>query len=606
MNGASEFWVRLPAFAHQLETIPIEFIDNWHYTDILSEGYSSYRDIGTTEIHSGVYLYEGVHGNLTVDGDDTAGIFDLRGDSGATSIANGIISKERNNYNNSLYHKFNVVVNSDVTYTIAFLMISREKPYLMLDEVESNYSRVIYKTIDVTGCYADTKSWGYPPAHSKVMMGLKTNVSEGHSETVDLLLEPHFSFIFTRGIGDNNMFGYTTNNNDTVKINIHYPDFDFDGVVDKYPSFYVPFIMDGDYDEGISPAVNVKLGTKDGSLLVVDELEDGIADFAYDDHHYNWLIEDYEYKFNNYFLFSSPHITSPSFPVHPDELYTELTFNDIPYPLTFLCKKNDGQLYNKNPNSLNYSSSSFWLGENFVTGHDNSFSEVKEVVDNVSYTYWDVDYTEYGERYFYEIFTSFQFTEGRWNTIKLPPQTVILSWSEMEERGIENNTVIKGRHNDYTIIGQNGTEQHLNTHDRSNSERAGTGGIFSYIGKDWWKPQNLPSTLIGVGRWLLDSVIAGMRTMIDSLWTGLQTIWAFIRTIPNRIWEGLQALGTWISRTVMEFIAPILEVLGDLWAMGGMFIEVLSYVFAFLLFFLVMYIVVKVISKTEGVFNETV
>ena len=593
MNGASEFWVRLPAFAHQLETINLE-----------RESYSTTTGNRTTvqsTINSGIYLYQGGYNNFSIDGDETMGIFDLRADSNTTSIANGIISKENNNYNNSLYHRFNVVVNSDITYTIAFLMISREKPYIMLDEVESSNSQIDYKVVSIDDVYLydGYTDWMGILIDRRSYNHLLSDVSTSDSTSKDLLIEPHFSFIFTKGLGENNMFGYSLPDNSSIKINMRYDG--FEGVSsEKYPSVYIPFLLD-DID-GITPPINLKLGISQydddpGTLLFVydedDELNEPV-EFPPNHALYNWYVNGtYEYIFTNYLLFSTTDLQTPTgvydIQPKPDILYNELIINNLPQSLTFLCRENTEKEYSKLPSSTNQTVSSFWMGETFTRNGGDFYLVEEEIIDGSMNRIVSTDYTQYGERYFYEIFTSLDFTEGRWNTIKLPAQTVVLSWSEMELRGISNNTIIKGRHRPYIITGRNETTANINTGDTEDSS----------IWDMEWSWTNIGANMLAFGTWVLNHIINGMRTMVDSLWRGVESLWAFIQTIPQRVYDGLEALGTWITRVVTEFFAQILEILGDLWELGGLYLQAFSHILAFMLFFLVLYAVIKIIASTE-------
>ncbi|KXB07342.1 hypothetical protein AKJ51_01580 [candidate division MSBL1 archaeon SCGC-AAA382A20] len=616
MNGASEFWVKLPCHPQQLE--PITFAEIGEYTDVYSK------------VHSGLYIYEGSYDDFTIEGDYTAGIFDLRAKGGIKSEANAIISSE-DGYNNSAYQKVNFIINSDVTYTFVLLLLTTEKPYLKLDETSMG-GKVSYKNLKLNdvGYNLSWESlvWDYTNLYADF-----EEVDEGNKT---LPLTPHFSFIFTKGVGYNNLFGHTIETTSKISMSKEY---ELNTAVGnkKYPSVYTPFIYNDDMTPYVRPDINLTISYPDGETILIEDHGQPLPTVkGMDALWYAWNETDYNYKFYKYLLWSGTYIKNNFV---GDDVYVTTEYDSMPKGTTFLCKKPTTDTYSKNPPGMGIKSGkSFWLGTRWYMEE-----EGENIGEKKNDTYW-FNYTNMAERYFYDIHSSFDLTDGRWNTIKLPSKTISLNYKEIERRGLSDGLVVRGRHRNFVVkqkpyekyvidgtliimhgeryevppggeitlenpgqvipedvdvYNENGTlvskafTTKINT--KANPKKKEVSG-FSVDYNPWAQPIRFVKDL---SNHYLNKFIGFLKTIPSTLSQKFNSLKAFISSLPDKIWAQMQKVGKWIKRTVMEFLEPVLEVLGNIWELGGLYLEALSYVLSFIAFFIGMAVIVKAISYTE-------
>lgn len=592
MSGASEFWVKMPIHASQLTTID----HNIEYERDIDDRETIRRYKSQTTIHPGFYIFEGKQEEFQIEGDYTSGIFDLRGEEESYSHANSIITKD-NFYRDSVYQKINAIIQPDVEYTLAFLAITEDEPEIKMDEVQSEDSKITMKSMEMEGASFDLDVRRTIVDFQHPMCDFTTVKSSEE----DLHMSPHFSFTFTSGTGRGSLFGASLDEESTVFVSDNIQ-FNENEVQNKYLSHYIPFKYDDLEGSGITPHIGVRLSDQNQDTFLNEDEGTSYYDWStkdVDNTTRNGRDVDYGFEFNRFLLLSSykfNHTTEKE----SHDANIGYTFEDLPQNFTFLAKeREDDFTYNKrytlgegfsgarepihgeiiNEDRTTWGKgATHWLGETMRVGEDTEWgfggrkrevtleneSEGEEGVAHQIFEYYTDYEDDFPERYFYDVHTANEWTEGRWNTIKLPPSVEYIDAEEAVKRGIPEGTKIRTRHRDY-IIEVEGNVDDVEVDDDD-------GGLLP--DNPWEKPKQ---TVMAIGNYIVDRVTGAIRRNLAYVRDQLEKVWVGITSFIGDMWERIQDVGEWIHRSVMSIVEFITQIAGDILDMAFMMGHAFTY-----------------------------
>lgn len=717
MNGASQYYVKMPIDGNQLTSIPLNLVVNKDNQNLLN---------ANSQIYPAFYMYEGNHQKFRVNGSNSMGMFDLRTRSGETSVANSIITPE-DNYDGAVYHKVNSIIKPNQKYTFTFLAITRNKPILKVDEQTSEYASVSPTLLEITDINGEiyfrqglNKLGSNASAQDGcVASGTFAQVETTVYDNIDFPLRPHFSFVFTRGIGQGNLFGYRLHQKSQIYISKSHQ---FNGEAENmtYPSIYTPFRYNG-LKPAIRPNVEMRIAKENhielgpmnitvpnkesnatstidtlngfevdpisinktmdyvlngsGPQLDVDPTSDSYSTSTTG--YYGWQRLDYnpyKYNYSEYFLASGPRIEY--YATDSGNITTEVgggmkPYNgngyiqvgyEFPANTTLLCREPKNRNYEKYPTNT-YSPRKYTRGiANNEDDYENNYTPLQKVfyerTQKVT-THWfgerwrrqsptrslmEADFsggfpyemwwnfTDSPERFFYDVHTSVKFPKERWNTLKMPMGVKYMNATKAEDYTFGHRDIIHSEHRDYLMIL---TEEVTDTQVEDVEEKyfglskekevtktitlqTLDGGVLGKtiknknIVKDKYWGLNFEGESLNYKKEILpnlrntiyqrdDDLVAGFTSVSQQFKeeqrSTSDTIISYLTSIPEKIWQLLQNLGNWIMRHVMDFISPIINILQDIWHIGGMYLQTLGYIFSFLFVFLVLFVVAKVMDS---------
>jgi len=291
MNGASEVWVQVPVDTSCLSTIDLIY-DN--------EGLATGPHYG--KFYSSVHLYKGEIDDIDVQMDGTA----ISQQSTATiddttKTPEAVVPILPKNYhNNKPYVKLNTFIESDVTYSFVFNLITETtKPRLFVTSSDNFGSVTIQQNketglstninIDLGNAMANPDEFGFN--NSPYIFGSSDYNYEKENYETDIHLAT--SFMFTKGIGNHYMFGRELEI-DAGDSLLFYPDIDWSNYDDgnKRTSFYLPFISENRLG-------NESIGSKNISIGVMNH-EVSISPSE----NHNW--ENPNWTYQNFILYTNP------------------------------------------------------------------------------------------------------------------------------------------------------------------------------------------------------------------------------------------------------------------------------------------------------------
>lgn len=301
MNGASELYIQVPVSSKSLKVM-----------DLKTENVG---DSVRGKYYSSIHIYKGEVDTVDVKMNDTAICQDSTASIGSSSGVKpqAVVPITPDDYKNGRpYVKVNTLIESDITYTFIFNLITGgEKPELFITDSQN------FQTIDIQYNYEDglatydridkgnsmlEPTYDSTPSGNVTMYADRPEVYNHYHKLYDDykyekdLQETNFhlgtSFIFTSGIGNHYMFGkeFHMEAGETLEF---YPDIDWSeyNSTTDHTSFYLPFMSENELGNSSFSSSNINIGVSNHEIGAGDE-------------NYDWRDPDWNWQ--NFILYSSP------------------------------------------------------------------------------------------------------------------------------------------------------------------------------------------------------------------------------------------------------------------------------------------------------------
>ncbi len=593
MNGASEYWIQVPVHSDSIESLRLRHDDD------------TIEDVVDNYLHSSIAVFEGDYSNADVhtrfdDCIDAPRTYYVEDGSEIKPEAVVPIT-ENNKHGDRPYVKMNMFFESDTTYTFVYNIISGgNKPRIFTTSSE-NFGKTSIQygasSIQAIGVRADVGSYQalsysygdpeFPLPEKWHKYSYVETASNMFEENEDTPMKLATSFVFTRGMGDRNLFGHE------LKINageiLHfYPDFNFsnydsDSDVNAI-SMYMPFISERDLGNDVDISIGVAGPNLDNRYGIEEDYK-------------IWNWEYIEWDFNQFILYSDStnweHIDE-GLEGYGDGITVFIKFEED-VDLTLLMSGRDAHYDETSTNSMRR-----WNGANMrLTGKDFPFYLLISDED---------PYIERHELFFTMPKLDASITQDWWAQVNstgdgLESYSHAFHIAEYYSNITYDMVDEEGKRVIINIVTDEKPDDHLHSpwHYGEEFLRAGYDWQIEQTVKiaTWFVGEGGGSGAEGGDTWLLERIRDIMKDSVNSLWEGVQDVYGSIRDavfwVYERIIEGLRV----IYDAIMDFVDWIVGVLEDAWEILGVLTERISYIIGMLGFVFATGAVSKVIKLSD-------
>ena len=603
MNGASEFYVQVPVHSDSVQSITL----NTHERD--DPRVMEKRVYSSISVFEGDYSDTDVHTRLTQTIDAGRTYFTDNGQEIEPEAVVPIVENDK--HGERPYVKMNMFFESDTTYTFVYNILSAgEKPRIFTTASENfgdlgiqygatQITNILnaYRDAEYNAMYYTLRGFYTDPYRFSYVNDAE-NIFEEYEDTP---LKLATSFVFTKGMGDRNLFGHELNI-ESGDILHFYPDIDLGnyepGSDVNTISMYMPFIS----EKNLGNEVNISIG------VAGEDLDERAP------HEWTiWNWEDIEWDFNEFILYTDTknweHID------YEHEYGTGLTvyiqFHDS-VDLTLLMSGRDSKYEMEFGNTHRIRR---WNNANMrLTGEDYAKNLLGLEESEESITGWIRThetckaYEQRNELFFTMPKMDVSVTQDRWAQVNstgdgMESYSHAFDVAEYYSNITYDMVDEEGRRIIINVVTEEKPEDHLHS-------PWYYGEKFLRANLEWQLDQytRVATWFVGEGggsgsdggdTWLVGRITNAVKTIISSFWEGVRDVFGAIRDtmfwVYEKIMEGLNI----IYDAIMDFVDWIVGILEDIWEILGVLTERISYIIGMLGFVFMMGGMSKVIKMSD-------